>query len=234
MRLDLRWISFPCSANFVGKSEVCHFCFSTFAQEKNVFSFGSGISNSTSKNRQLPIGFTEVSVFCFVDWHMSNALLSSNIKSLRCQPFRVHMVQPLYKQQKQKSFTSKSNRLSSQDSDESPCSVEKIFNKNKFCGSQGILWLSWRLGPWYNLVATPLNPEKSPYGYGTSTYPTGFSGARDCRTSHPGWVLAKGTSHHFWHLLFSEGKIMSSFVQNQLKHRVFIPDSVELHCLKLT
>ena len=78
--------------------------------------------------------------------------------------------------------------------------------QQKNCGSQGISWLSWRLGPWYNLVATPLNPEKSPYGYGTSTYPTGFSGAHDCRTSHPGWVLAKGTSHHFWHLFFWEGK----------------------------
>ena len=69
-----------------------------------------------------------------------------------------------------------------------------------FCGSVE----DW--APGINLVATPLNPEKSPYGYGTSTYPTGFSVAHDRRTSHSGWVLAKGTSHHFWHLFFWEGK----------------------------
>lgn len=127
-------------------------------------------------------------------------------KSLRRQPLRVHKVQPLHKQQKQNLSLRSQTDFCRKIPTNLHVLSRRFSTKTNPCGSQGISWLSWRLGPWYNLVATPLNPEKSPYGYGTSTCPTGFSGAHDCRTSHPGWVWAKGTSHHFWHLFFWEGK----------------------------
>ena len=43
----------------------------------------------------------------------------------------------------------------------------------------------------------------------------------------------KGLPIIFGISFFGRVKLMSSFVQNQLKHRIFIPDSVKLHCLKL-
>lgn len=149
MRRCFCWISFPCSGNYVGKSAVFHFCFSTFAQEKKqLLVLGYQIKKT----------FKEVSVFCVVHKHVSKEdafFFGTNLHTQTCNleqnptnktfpetsTFQGAHGSNSLQTAKTKPFTSKSNRLSSQDSDESPCSVEKIFNK-KNCGSQGISWLS--------------------------------------------------------------------------------------------
>ena len=218
MRLDLRWISFPCSGNYVGKNEVFHFCFSTFAQEKHVFFWFWDIKFN-QENRHFPSGLKEVYVFCVVEHFEGRCVFLGPICTTKLAIWNT--TPPTKKIPEMSTFKGAQGSTSSQTKIETfhfevkqtfvarfgriSMFCREDFQQQNPCGSQGLSWLSWRLGPWYNLVATPLSPEKSPYGYGTSTYPTGFSGAHDCRTSHPGWVLAKGTSHHFWHLFFLGG-----------------------------